>query len=219
MGSRKWGKELRSHTVFLFNLGGSGILISQSAMRKMYKIIDKCIIKYKSCWAGDVRTALCLRDAGIKLNTKVKGFQSDPPNLYQGWWPSNPCSTPFSYHHLNNYQVQLLDNVKGPSDSIITYADVLATLQDDDDSDLNENLDIVRNTVRKGSDFKSIKFVGTFDDELAAQECRNLCKTDSRCRAWTFDEKSCWLKNGISKQGKKNGSWSGISLLRYTCDL
>ena len=44
-----------------FAHGGSGILLSKAAMRLMMRNIDTCIEKYKDCWAGDVRVALCLR--------------------------------------------------------------------------------------------------------------------------------------------------------------
>ena len=44
-----------------FAHGGSGIVISRGAMIEMMKIHESCILKYKDCFAGDIRTALCLR--------------------------------------------------------------------------------------------------------------------------------------------------------------
>jgi Fringe-like len=58
-GITKWGDSI------YFAHGGSGIIISRGAMLKMIPLVDGCIEKYDSCWAGDIRTSLCLRDAGI----------------------------------------------------------------------------------------------------------------------------------------------------------
>lgn len=60
-GVKTWGESI------YFAHGGSGIIISRGAMLKMIPIIDSCIKKYDSCWAGDIRTSLCLRDAGIMV--------------------------------------------------------------------------------------------------------------------------------------------------------
>jgi hypothetical protein len=57
-----------------FAHGGSGIVLSRGAMRVLVANIDACISRYKTCWAGDVRTALCLRDNDIRLETKVLGY-------------------------------------------------------------------------------------------------------------------------------------------------
>lgn len=58
-GIKKMGEGIK------FAHGGSGIIISRGAMIEMMKVIDVCIVKYKGCWAGDIRTALCLRDVDI----------------------------------------------------------------------------------------------------------------------------------------------------------
>ncbi|KAJ3216072.1 hypothetical protein HDU67_009952 [Dinochytrium kinnereticum] len=63
----------------LFAHGGSGIVISRGAIKMMMGGIEKCIRKYRDCWAGDVRVALCLRDLGV-LITPGKGFEKEPPN-------------------------------------------------------------------------------------------------------------------------------------------
>jgi hypothetical protein len=70
-GIKKWGDSI------YFAHGGSGIVISRGAMLKMIPIIDSCIEKYDSCWAGDIRTSLCLRDVGIFV--KNAGYFSPVP--------------------------------------------------------------------------------------------------------------------------------------------
>ncbi|KAJ1563959.1 hypothetical protein HK405_000166 [Cladochytrium tenue] len=60
-----------------FAHGGSGILMSRGAVDKLIPILDECIIKYHTCWGGDIRIALCMRDAGIKLEGGI-GFYGEP---------------------------------------------------------------------------------------------------------------------------------------------
>jgi hypothetical protein len=96
-------------------------------MKAMVLNIDKCIIKYKSCWAGDIRTGLCLRDAGILLEN-FPGFHKDPPNKkfrWKGFWP---CDIPVTFHHLLPAHIQKLyylekskQDLKSP---FVTMADV-----------------------------------------------------------------------------------------------
>ncbi|ORY37432.1 hypothetical protein BCR33DRAFT_854721 [Rhizoclosmatium globosum] len=49
-----------------FAHGGSGILVSNAAMKKVLDGVDGCIVKYRDCFFGDVRVALCMRDVGVK---------------------------------------------------------------------------------------------------------------------------------------------------------
>lgn len=51
-------------------------------MKKLIPYVDKCINQYKPCWAGDVKVALCLRDAGVTIHDialTFPGFHSNPP--------------------------------------------------------------------------------------------------------------------------------------------
>ena len=43
-----------------FLSSGSGIVMSLGAMLILEKAHDKCMIKFKDCWAGDVRLGQCL---------------------------------------------------------------------------------------------------------------------------------------------------------------
>lgn len=56
-----------------FAHGGSGILLSRAAIKAMLNIVDECVVKYSDCYWGDVRTGLCLRDAGILCKFKREG--------------------------------------------------------------------------------------------------------------------------------------------------
>ncbi|KAJ3283078.1 hypothetical protein HDU76_008535, partial [Blyttiomyces sp. JEL0837] len=63
-----------------FAHGGSGILLSRGAVEKLMEGLDECLLRYRDCWAGDVRVGLCLRDVGVLL-TPAKGFYRDPSHM------------------------------------------------------------------------------------------------------------------------------------------
>jgi hypothetical protein len=189
-----------------FAHGGSGIVLSRGALIKMLAGVDKCIVRYRDCWAGDVRTALCLRDVGIRL-TGQPGFNVDPPNVRFSW-PSEPCDRPHTFHHLTVAQMQRLAEMEQKAllqnrDPVVTYADVFSEFS----SDLHNIPSIETDTNRPGNDFDNF-FTET------AQDCEKMCQTDTRskCMAWTFetDSKWCWLKEGIPARSVKNGAVSGI---------
>ena len=94
-------------------------------MKLLIQNIDHCIIKYKPCWAGDVRTALCLRDARVHLEN-FPGFHKDPPNEKFSF--SKPCDIPVTFHHLLPAHIQQLANLekskKDTNSPSVTMADV-----------------------------------------------------------------------------------------------
>ncbi|RKO86961.1 hypothetical protein BDK51DRAFT_26581, partial [Blyttiomyces helicus] len=97
-----------------FAHGGSGILLSRATMLRLLAILPSCIHKYRSCWAGDVRTALCLRDAGVLVRGR-SGFNGEPPNA-KFRWPPQP--------------VQRLNDVVGARMGEVTYGDVFEAFAD-----------------------------------------------------------------------------------------
>jgi hypothetical protein len=68
------------------------------------------------------------------------------------------------------------------------------------------------NSDRPGKDFEII----TTTDQT---ECMDACQSRTPCLAWSFDETQgkCWLKDGITPEVKKEGSWSGVVASRYEC--
>jgi hypothetical protein len=50
-----------------FAQGGAGMLISRGGMKKLLGVVAKCMEDLWECWAGDVRTAICLKSAGVEL--------------------------------------------------------------------------------------------------------------------------------------------------------
>ncbi|KAJ3076326.1 hypothetical protein HDU98_004310 [Podochytrium sp. JEL0797] len=83
--------------------GGSGIVISRGAMLLMREGLDECILKYETCWAGDIRTALCLRDVGVKV-TWGDGFYQHPPGE-EVVFPEEGCERVNVFHHVLPEQV------------------------------------------------------------------------------------------------------------------
>ncbi|KAJ3386734.1 hypothetical protein HDU92_002323 [Lobulomyces angularis] len=89
-----------------FAHGGSGVILSNAAIKKMVENSDNCIVKYRDCWAGDVRAALCLRDVGIMLQP-MNNLNKGPPDS-SFWYPTDPCQRPITFHNLITSQIQRL---------------------------------------------------------------------------------------------------------------
>ncbi|KAI9223915.1 hypothetical protein BC828DRAFT_412802 [Blastocladiella britannica] len=99
----------------MFNHGGSGIILSREALRRMVNIADECIVRYNDCWAGDVRLGLCMRDAGI-----LASFNHLPRRLFNPVTPhwsvhpyfDDPCQRVASFHHLSAASMQKLYDIE-----------------------------------------------------------------------------------------------------------
>lgn len=80
--------------------GGSGILLSNSALLQLVEVADACIVKFSTCWAGDVALALCLRDLGI-LPTSLRSFHANDPAITAAD-PKLRCQVPATFHHVSS---------------------------------------------------------------------------------------------------------------------
>ncbi|KAL3896158.1 MAG: hypothetical protein SGCHY_004261 [Lobulomycetales sp.] len=219
---RKYGDgPLFAHgivTLFQPNIsGGSGIVISRSAMRKMAEQSEKCIIKYKDCWAGDVRTALCMRDLGIKLKS-TRHFNKDPPNAKFSF-PADPCERPITFHHLLVKQIQRIyaaskkPTAKPADDRLFpdifsgatTFGDIFQEFRGD-----YHLQSFMPNFNMPAKDYKS-------EPMENVHECQEACKLDLACVAWTFDVGKCWMKKNIKQTKEKPGASSGTFPEKYLC--
>ncbi|TPX71523.1 hypothetical protein SpCBS45565_g01062 [Spizellomyces sp. 'palustris'] len=199
-GVKNWGEGP------YFAHGGSGIVLSRGAMKVMMAGLDACIEQYKTCWAGDVRTALCLRDQGILLNSPG-GFHKDPPND-EFWFPRDPCQRPATFHHLLVKQIQRLYDLERKRQTEtgtgrVTFADIYNDWHNPTEA-LEANVD------RKGSDILNIRVV-------SAEACNRLCRRQPECLSFVFDGSKCWLKNQIPPPVEGIGFISGIIPDRYRC--
>ncbi|KAI8844802.1 hypothetical protein BC829DRAFT_419726 [Chytridium lagenaria] len=193
-----------------FAHGGSGILISSGAMKKMVKGVEKCIIKYRDCWAGDIRTSLCLRDHNILIKGG-DGFSGDPPNTRYGF-PDDPCSRPITFHHVVPHQIQslyhlsLLAHAHHPTHGI-TYSDV------------HNHLFHTSGPQRGDRGGKELE--GSGGDVASVDECERRCREyagTGRCWSWVSNGKRCWLKEGIEDVRERDGFWTGTVARVYKCD-
>ncbi|KAJ3295495.1 hypothetical protein HDU79_009008 [Rhizoclosmatium sp. JEL0117] len=190
--------------------GGSGIIISRGAMKKMTKGLNQCIIKYQNCWAGDIRTALCLRDNGVVVSWG-DGFYENPP-LDEIRFPDDPCSLPNTFHHVLPSQMQTLYEVEREN---WNFRGTLTTTMDRIFAAFHSSESFVeKDTNRPDGDIE------VHNDVETADKCQNLCTKVQFCLAWTFDDIGghCRLKNrlGEPKSGLK-GYTSGVIGGRYTC--
>jgi len=200
-----------------FAHGGSGIVLSRGAMKSLMSIVDSCIDRYRTCWAGDVRTALCLRDAGIKVGWhKTLSFNGEPPHA-KSWWPADACSTPATFHHLLINQVQTLYNIElNNSMGLVTFGDLYQHFLSADERDALASL-VEKDSNRGGLDYKHVP-------SKDYQHCSSLCKQEKACRAWSWEppgpkdrQGECWLKQGVPIKSDKVGTYSGVHMKDYTC--
>ncbi len=218
-----------------FAHGGSGIVLSKAAIEKLADNVDDCEVKYEGCWAGDIRTSLCLRDQGILFN-RDKATMNFHGNPIQKQKFVGPCSTPFTFHHLFPFQIQLLHNLEVKvqeevgKDALVTMGQVFKYILENDavlKSTFNDRIPIKitdKNdiehefTYRKGIDFKGADY-NHFESTI--EECILKCFEDVNCVSWTYteDTKTCWKKNGVPMHSQIPSSSSGWFDEKFKCDL
>ncbi|KAI9017067.1 hypothetical protein BC832DRAFT_527390 [Gaertneriomyces semiglobifer] len=202
-GVKTWGEGP------FFAHGGSGIVISRGGMKAMMNGLDACIEKYKSCWAGDVRTALCMRDQGILL-TSPGGFHKDPPNDQFGY-PKDPCTTPATFHHLLAKQIQRLYDLEEKTREqhgfgFVTFGDLFQDWRTDVTPGMQLHVD------RKGNDIANVTLP-------TAGDCEKRCDDTPTCFTYVYDGTKCWIKDAIPAPVEVKGFVSGVRPDRYQCKI
>lgn len=188
-----------------FAQGGSGIVLSSGAMNSLIPNIDKCIHEYKTCFAGDVRTALCLRDSGVLL-TKTFSFHKDPPQMV-GKTPA--CEKSLTFHHLLVNQIQKLWEIEtkwlSSGKKLISFADIYNQWVPKADTD-----ELLSNVDLPGSD------INHFYSE-DAESCQTSCRSEPRCVSFSYVKDVCWLKDAIPLAKDRSDATSGIIRERFKC--
>ncbi|KAI9188352.1 hypothetical protein H9P43_002743 [Blastocladiella emersonii ATCC 22665] len=114
----------------MFARTGAGIVLSRGAVEAMLPVADACIVKYQGCWLGDVRLALCLRDAGVALTIDSPAtplFHAKAPHWTAFHYPANPCSRPVSFHALDAAAVRAVHAVETEvRDKMVAHRTALA---------------------------------------------------------------------------------------------
>ncbi|KAI9008639.1 hypothetical protein DFJ74DRAFT_773033 [Hyaloraphidium curvatum] len=136
-----------------FSVGGGGILLSRAALRKMLVIVRGCIEDLAGCWAGDVRTSICLRRAGVDLsamdNAGEGGFWADWSENVARWPQGSPCDPLITIHHVvDRSQLERLGDLGRavPLDRMFTMAAAYPAVQRDSD---REAMAVEEGTVRR----------------------------------------------------------------------
>jgi hypothetical protein len=199
-----------------FAYGGTGVVLSHAAMKKMMTIIDQCVVKYKKCY-GDAFVAVCLLDVNIKFNWAMDehGLHMEPPNDGFKEWPQNPCKTPIAFHHLLPKQTQKLYEVDALNPNnvlkkgyghITNYGELFGHM----------NRDKPASEEGKGYKEKAL----AVERVTTAKECRALCKKRKTCRTWEFlkKESKCEIRSLIRPQIDVSGSKSGVITNHYQCN-
>jgi hypothetical protein len=204
--------------IFQIDVRGSGIVISKGAMKLMMDRIDICIMQQRHCWAGDIRTGLCLKDVGVELTHRFE-FNSNPPGNYLRW--RHPCIQPATFHHLLVPQMQAMYDFEQELyySGIIhpNYAHLAQRY-------LSET--IVKDASRLGDDL-GVKRAAN------AQRCQQMCKRLPTCLAFVFEppayeqnEQDTIIKDGVCRlhsviigitQSKTPGVQTGVVPGHYQC--
>jgi hypothetical protein len=147
-------------------------MISKAALELMMGRINYCIIDSKYCWAGDVRTAMCLRGVGVEP-TNIEGFNSvHIGNLFH--W-RDPCKKPVTFHHLLTPQMQALfdfeQELKFKGKNNPNY-ELFAQKY------LSNNIEV--NATRQGT-------VLGIKSTTSVQRCQQFCKSIPKCLGFVFE--------------------------------
>ncbi|KAI8607017.1 hypothetical protein BC830DRAFT_221852 [Chytriomyces sp. MP71] len=187
---------------------GSAIVLSHVALKRLQPHIDKCIVDYQECFAGDVRTALCLRDAGINLTrAEGRGFWKFAPN-HEFTWPKDPCSKPIVFHHLLSEQIQRLYTLErhprnphiGVTTSEIYHAFYTPKHKFD-------------NIARRGEKPLAVH------ENATETACLDACVLDTECVVWTMEAGKCELFDQVFEGKPVDGAVSEVLPDRYICHV
>eukprot|EP00835_Amoeboradix_gromovi_P006610 NODE_814_length_3983_cov_0.318229.p1 type:complete len:421 gc:universal NODE_814_length_3983_cov_0.318229:280-1542(+) len=218
----------------LFAHGGSGIVLSKGALEKMMPVVDDCSMKYADCWAGDIRTALCLRDVGVFFNSGASrgDFHGNPVQKQQF---SDPCQKPFTFHHLFPFQIQILYDLevsvqqKFGHNAEINMGQIFKWILKKDPLLKTTFKNYLNSTVTDSLGNKMVfKYVIGVDltgsdyyhFPSSLDDCILKCYEDVKCYSWTFTSRDnqCWMKNGIPSPLKVQESYSGWFEDKFKCN-
>lgn len=193
----------------MFGMGGAGVILSRSAMIKLYNNMDKCK-KYETCGYGDGALAECLREIGLLFDNALYDVMNgeSPEDLYYSW-QEDACLLPITFHHVKPFTVQKLYEIDriNPDNhghhNPVTYYDVYKALGS------------------KGINHRDKKIIGNSFSEYETdniQYCIEECQRTAKCKGWTLDSAShsCKLFDLVKRLKEAEGLKSG--LFGYSCN-
>ncbi|KAJ3295496.1 hypothetical protein HDU79_009009 [Rhizoclosmatium sp. JEL0117] len=189
-------------------VGSAGVLVSRGGMRALMNVIDNCILKYRSCFGGDIRTGLCFRDAGILLTWDNSFFLSSPYDE-EFQYPDEPCEEP------KTFKTSFLDDMEDIHALSVASASqrnsTLSTGQIYRKVSASMNIQS-KNVDRPGGEYRVLRIAD-------AKTCERACLKDvGKCVGWVVDRtKKCLLKSTPGAAKKRKGYMSGVIVSRYQC--
>ncbi|KAI8606897.1 hypothetical protein BC830DRAFT_1223601 [Chytriomyces sp. MP71] len=182
---------------------GSAIVLSKEAMKRVQSHIDQCIVDYMDCFAGDLRTGLCMRDAQVAITrTNEHGWYKFAPN-HEFPWPTDPCQPPVVLHHLLPIHIQRLYDIEMKSEGGGTIADVFDRFY--------------RAPSARSEDVTRSGKVYATKQVDKEEDCVKECEANAVCLAWSFEGGECLLRRELGAGNKKKGCVSGAIGERYVC--
>jgi hypothetical protein len=197
-----WKKPLFAH-------GGSGILMSHTAVKRMVEFADPCLARYYECWAGDVMLALCLATLSPPIKVaSANGFHSETVSgsmhRIHGHW----CNTPMTFHHLTvdehlallafeRLQFETLGRFSLPAAANRFFIEPLienATLALE-----GGDVQCTENVVNDGEPAYATTWLDIHDGPV--DKCWKLCRTHGNCMAVYVDipRATCELYTNVGK--------------------
>jgi hypothetical protein len=230
-----------------FVYGGTGIILSRAAVQALLRptaesSLDECIWRYRDCWAGDIRMALCLRDVNILYKEIFVPNEMNPgtPHWSIHNYDATPCLRPISFHHLHAptmlklYEAEQKAHARAlaqarvgtsrwrlPFQSRVPdlpspfYAPVHHADVWSVFIDHDATLPQIEwNMTREGRVLQSQANIATTTD------CRELCTQSAACLTWTYNTQShhCELRDEMRIAIKRDNSTTGIIPNRYHCE-
>jgi len=173
---------------YAFAHGGSGIVISSSAMKKLYDGTPSCYEALKTCWAGDIMIGVCFHDhLNVSMKEMFNLFHGETPYGI-GWnaWPYSPCERPLTFHHLLPQQISKLHALERSRATqhhplgLINHADVVEEFYLSHAGNPPVGIEDV------------LMFYNDYDKRSITSSpahCRDRCKNQVGCITWS------WSKN------------------------
>lgn len=199
------GKSARYSPV-RFAHGGSGILLSNTALARMTDVIDACIFRFSGCWAGDIQVSLCL--LGLEPQIKMQGLvgvHSQPPTATLSKTHGRWCENPITFHRMLPEQILHLSAVEEQSwslrnrfqfDEIIEPFFIDSVIGDRVAVPLSTDVVCLEDTINYGGvlDSKQLSHSANLTD------CSRFCEQRQECLGVVFirTNGTCLLKRNIA---------------------
>lgn len=206
-----------------FGHGGSGVLLSGEAMRRLFERKDIVMKAYLNSldeiW-GDKLVATTLQKLGIYMDERYNHhFNGEPPYLTR-IREDRFCSPLLTFHRLQEPGAMeevaraLGTGASGAAANSVLWGEIWQIFSRDPIEKLADE------PVQKGRDHVGVpdEHVTTRRAVADAEACRQACLSDGGCLAWTYvgETQDClmgpWMMIGPAEGAESvKGKWSGVN--------